>query len=822
MINNQAEEMPSPQAAEAATPKGADKEQKFSCFRSCTVSVKYADLSSKELLRLLKKDTDVVQKTKQARELLAKGDKDGYGRMKREKFEAFTPNAYFESKRGKNEPYSLGLEYMGFDWDHILREKIPEMKDLLISHPIVSFICESLSGEGIHVLVRVKNKTDENFTAVYRMIGEMLSLIIGYNYDPACNDVARLFIISHDADAKCKMVENPFDAEKWYRENQKQITLFTEIDKQSNTKMNERLDKYLDAADLDARMIPGQRHSTLLACVNNLNRAGFDRAEVKVKLTSRYEEPDFTSDEIGKIVDYVYDHNSADFGINNRNNGKGQNGQKGQKRQDVPNSSATSEMVDEEDYFAQVHVERPDVTNFRDKLPKLLQEAIDESKPGDIQWAELLTGMSVFSAMPLDLTFWEEDECGVQFSVMWYGESSSGKGRIKEARDFFKFYERGVRKEQMEKEILPSQEALKKYEQCIEEYKEKKKEDKKAECNCGEKPVVPTAYTLLVSPNTSESQLIKRLSMNDPYTTVRIVEEIGTINDKSKKDYGPSKSNLRGGLEGGAMDVDYKSGSYGVEHARLVDIVAGTPAANQEFLDNQEDGLYARYIYLPLDEKSEYRRLSPHIGRRNKKFWMAMENRIDAFRGYCCQSHRVVKFDKRVMDIIEDELELLNNAYAYYGNPAFISYIRRFRKFAMKMCCILEFMKAYDNNMPVAYETKENPYELSCSVEIAELVTSWISYLIYAACRIISPLKKNKVRSLNKEDYNTHLLYKKLGCVFTTQQCMAMAGELGINERTARRRIKKWCDSGKIVKISQGVFRKVECLETLEGEQEKV
>ena len=138
----------------------------------------------------------------------------------------------------------------------------------------------------------------------------------------------------------------------------------------------------------------------------------------------------------------------------------------------------------------------------------------------------------------------------------------------------------------------------------MEEYKAKKQKERETPCDCGEKPIVPEEKKLQLPISTSESRFAMRLAANEPFHTFRYTEEMGAVYDNNKKDYGISRSNLREGLEGGRFAVDYKESGYvGTDHAKWVDMLAGTPSAAQQYLNNQEDGTPARYEYLLLGSK---------------------------------------------------------------------------------------------------------------------------------------------------------------------------------------------------------------------------
>ena len=746
----------------------------------------------------------LAEMTRLARQY-GKGSKE-YDAIKKQ-MPAFTPAAAFPEGRKSSNPH-IYTGMVAIDLDNVPEMDMERIRTKLKDDPHVCCVCQSLSGKGYHIFIFMDGLSDTNYKEAYMTVTDYYSCLLRYPADPSCKDNTRLMILNHDPDAYVNR-----NAEAW------NVTDFLEVThyiKNLNFSIDMSLNTYLDVVDGNLNMIAGNRHNVLISIVPSLNRAGFDREEVKQELTLRYAESDFTESEISEIVDFVYDRNLSEFGCNKREVQERQNGQKGQESQiDFPA---------EIDFFEPVHEERPEFESFRDQLPTLVSLCIPKEDSNDIKWAKLFSSIAVFGAMVPFVTFWEEKESHLNSSVIWVGESGTGKGDIMKIRNVFKFYADAVHADQQENIIPPLKEAHRQWENCMEEYKaQKRKKGNKNEgeeptyapCDCGEEPIIPEPYRLLVSANTSQTQFIHRLSTNQPYHTVRVEEEIGTITDNSKKDYGVSRSNMRGGLEGGAMSADFKSGTEYVEHAKWTDLIAGTPAAVQSHLDNQEDGSHARYLILPLEPYAGYKRLNLKSPKELKDSMDAMRNRVLTFKTYTDKLHAHVVFDPHIMKILEDRIEYLDRKYREYNISAFRSSIVRKRRQAMCMCSILTVLKASQNNLP-STGTAENPQEIACSEETARLVASWIPYLVYCECQMTATLKKHVVQGIPEEDIQTQALYRQLPCEFKTADLNRIAGALKMTPKTTSRRVKEWQKHGQIMKIHHGKYKKRECTEVVQ------
>ncbi len=766
--------------------------RRFSLFSSCKEGTKAGDMTFGELTNYMARHVYLEEMTQKARACLQAADLTGYERIKRSEVYAVTPNAYFKAGRKNGDLHTYSTGVMMFDWDHIEGD-VGALIERIVTHPSICLVSKSLSGHGVHAFARVEGIRDDNFKTVYSAIGSQLEALAGYPFDRQCNNFSRLMVLAHDPDLRVRNDAEPFQADLLLPRDSR--------DAEATPVASDEVTRYLAAAEANLNLSEGNRHSTLVSLASGLNRKGFVVEKVVPVLVERYAQAGFGEQEIASTVRDVYRRYAVDFGVNR----KVMEAEDGSKVQKCQKCQKVHSAPDSDTYMQAVACERPLVESFREQLPRLLQDAIDESQSPDVQWAMLLAGLSAYSAMPIDVHFMEEDECYLPISCIWVGESTSGKGRIKVAADIHRLFAKAVAKDFEANEIIPAKSRLKEWEARQEAIRKLKEE---VEGGWDERPLVPENKFLQTSMSTSESQFVRRLLMNQPYTTLRFTEEIGTVCENTKRDYGVSRSNLRAGLEGGRMSLDYKDGGFiCVDNARMVDLYAGTPGAFQQFIDNQEDGLSHRFLYAVLDYNPSYKRL--RTGKRmDRAFWEAMEGRIRTFKVNCENHHLDILFSPPVMDLIEDLLEDLCKRYACYANPSFLSYIRRMRKKAMQLCALLTFMQACEENLPYGGYTEEKPRQIDCPLPVARLVVSWIPYLVYTAARMIAPLRKNETAEVKLEDLKTEQLFDALPADFSSEEFELVASRLQISRSTAIRRRRIWLENGVLVRISHGKYQK--------------
>ena len=796
--------------------------QKVTVFRCCKSKTVDETKSLDDIFNVIKTGgyiagcENLKEYTETGRRLLNEGNAPAYKVFKESRMPAIMTNALFDKGRKSTDPHSFQeVQYVMFDidkmedvvlWLEDLHEN-PSKYDMFYAAYI------SLSGNGLHILVAVRGLTDENFKDCYKHIASEIEIHYHLSVDMSCCDIARLCILSYDPNIFINEQAEVWDAQE-IMNTLKMFELIPDEEKEILTQEsnNKGLAPYIEKMNI--QMVEGSRHNTIVAAAGKLNRAGFDKEAVKMELR-QFVEPGFEEKEINSIVDSVYKNWKEEHG-------KGRKKWEEERRQNLRNGQFGQNgqytlQIDEEKFFSHIWEKQPEITDYESCLPKLIWNAVDRNKPEDIQWALLQSGICAFSAMIPHLTIeYDGSIRWAQYSCMWIGDSGSGKGKITDISRIHNAYALTIEREFRENVIRPAQQTVDEWNKCMEEYKAKKQKERETPCDCGEKPIVPEEKKLQLPISTSESRFAMRLAANEPFHTFRYTEEMGAMYDNNKKDYGISRSNLREGLEGGRFAVDYKESGYvGTDHAKWVDMLAGTPSAAQQYLNNQEDGTPARYEYLLLGSKGFMRDYSKSFLGANG--WMEYESKIATFALRTKDVYARVDFSREVEDIIYDQLEKSFNKYAIYSSTAIASYIKRNVLMTMKKCAILTFLKAYEEGELIHVESNPNsPIHLKCSKETAQMVASWLPYLFYCAARVIFPLKKNTTRSIAAEDLATQELYNNLPCVFTTEEMNAKAQEIGMNVKTAQRRRDGWLEvqPALIVRICKGKYRKLNCQET--------
>lgn len=755
-----------------------------------------------------KKSELLKERTEKIRQYLAEQNEQKAKELKI-KLPCVTFSACFSgARRSTCDHEETGLIFI--DFDHLTDE---EMKSVLEKVKQISYVVmawKSVSGDGLHLVVLLPEtgKFAQYYPLAWQCMKKDFSMAAS-KMDESCKDIARCSFLNYDPNVYTNWKAQPMPIslpnscadEESEGIDANEIMNFESFFNKIGME-TDNLKKYLDKVDLSCPMTKGSRHNTLISRILPfLNKAGFDKQEVIDELVRRYQEPDFGDSEIIRAVNDVYRYNQHEFGINKKKSfdPKSQKGQKGQIE------------VDETEILNDFHSDMPDIKSFKSDLPGLIRSFMDEKQKEDIQWALLMSLISAYGGMAMNTVFQSDKIHHPLMSVIWTGESGAGKGQLHLVQKVVSLHEALVQDIEKKKnqKMGPARKewpsTRKKNPMCkTERLKLKKMEIEK---NAQYIEDDETKH-LIISPHTSESQFLYRLSKNDPYTTFCFTEEVGNAVNNREQKYGISSACWRVVLDGTPTSKDFgNSGYIYVGNPRCTANIAGTKSAVQKFIDNQEDGLFARFIYVLITDDFTYKRLADTYC-PDTSFWKQIEASIADYTQYCLRMYTQVLFDEECMKVLEDVLENMNKICALHNNPALRSYVHRMRNFAMSMCTTLMMLSAFENQVLAENTTSEQPLEISCSLETAKLVASWLPYIFYSACQIILTLPKGRILGLEGTDLTTQQLYKSLPDEFATSMMMKKAEELGMNQKTAQRRLENWVNSRAVTKLRHGVYQK--------------
>ena len=284
---------------------------KFSLFDNVH-STTPTTVSLLEVMRKITVDPMVRDLTEKCRRAYAMGDEKSAERYKM-MLPCFAPACVFEG--GKKQENIVG--YTGFvliDFDHIPADKVEEVQAKLRAYGFTFMSYLTARGHGEHVLCKVVYTGDEEdlkrlhddpkymkeqYMRAFEMVNKHYSELLGLDYDPKCKDPGRLSIIAHCLNAHINPDATPFEIklEKKRKPGRpRKVPTAQEAEGYVLKSLKEQGAKYER----------GDRNDYLYKASSEMNRYGVSLDDCMAWAVEKYEDTDFTSEEITATVRSAY------------------------------------------------------------------------------------------------------------------------------------------------------------------------------------------------------------------------------------------------------------------------------------------------------------------------------------------------------------------------------------------------------------------------------------------------------------------------------------------------------------------------------------
>lgn len=772
-------------------------DQEFSCFKNLHVEVSSEYLPLGDIHKFIKYGDNIYpdchplkEQTLLARQRLAEGDKAGYDQLKKQ-LPAITPHAYYPAGRGKESEHELSGVMM-LDFDHLDENEMKAQLESSKKLPSVILACKSLSGKGVHILIRYTPMAEEQFGLCYKALSEYAERVLGKTPDPACKNINRLMIINYDPDVYYNPEALPFDFSWVIWSNNPANKEFFMMDE------NERLSRYLAASSGNLNFTEGNRHNEAVKLVGSLNRAGFEESHVEQELCRRYAEPGFPAEEIKSIVRSIYKDDASLHGINRKEftpkTDKWTNGQ-------LASSENTIEEPDEEDVL---RTPCPDPETAREYIPKeFYTHAVDPEDSREVSFASSLSLLCVLGAMMPNVScrISRSEPVSPFLYVAITGPAASGKSLIKRAAYLFAIHCSKIEEEsQAEYDKLAAEH--KAWKECM------KKQAKEEDCDCGTEPQQAKPIKLLLSTHISESKLTELMANNPFYPTLLYDTELDRVMETKEFPLSPI---LRQAYEGEPFSSHtHAHGSMSVKDPKLALLVSGTPAQLSRFCKNKEDGMASRIltVFLPETPYKPITPLTPEMYHEADQKEEALRMFTLTFSNLLRQKKIAFTLDEEGMNAINGYFEEVSRRYADYGSNPLDSFLRRLRSMVIRMCMIIAVCDLYQKN-----SLTDGIHELPA--EIIKTVLGWCNYLIEQHIRLLSILPENEPTGNGKE-LKYKAAFELLPCEFTLDTAKEVYKNVAnVSDKTAQRQLKNMIKAGLLEQPRHGTYKKKNCPDSL-------
>lgn len=155
--------------------------------------------------------------------LLASNNKAYADAIKKKRIPAFAPAAFMFDGKGRNNVIGLtGICFL--ESDHMDLTKIEETMQKLENDPHVLLALRSVSGDGLHILIKYAfdgmeipnysamsvDMMNRTYGAVFELLRDRYCQTLGITIDKSGSNMERLCIISYDPNLYCNLLAEPY------------------------------------------------------------------------------------------------------------------------------------------------------------------------------------------------------------------------------------------------------------------------------------------------------------------------------------------------------------------------------------------------------------------------------------------------------------------------------------------------------------------------------------------------------------------------------------------------------------------------------------
>jgi hypothetical protein len=183
------------------------------CIFNNVIQSNPQETTLEEIVRVMQTSKRLEDLCRQRKKYIKMGNKMKADHIKKKMLPAFSPIAYyFGGKRREDVIWLTDICFL--DYDHVEEEKLTQAIQALRKDEHTLLACRSVSGDGLHLLIRYKFQNREhpgienmtcnrmNFTygSVFKTISRHYAKIMDFPIDKQGSNMERLCIISYDSD----------------------------------------------------------------------------------------------------------------------------------------------------------------------------------------------------------------------------------------------------------------------------------------------------------------------------------------------------------------------------------------------------------------------------------------------------------------------------------------------------------------------------------------------------------------------------------------------------------------------------------------------
>lgn len=312
----------------------------------------------------------------------------------------------------------------------------------------------------------------------------------------------------------------------------------------------------------------------------------------------------------------------------------------------------------------------------------------------------------------------------------------------------------------------------------------------------------PKVNLKIVPGNVSCSKLYSHLA-NTNYGILIFESEVDSLSSMLKQDWGNFSDVLRKAFHHEKLSLSRTTDDLilEVEEPKLSVILSGTKNQLQPLIKSTENGLFSRFLYYYFDNKSEWKNISPEGSEidYNYEFDLLSGQLFDL---YGVLVERIdnpieVKLGEIHWDEFNSEMKKIHDLLSVEGQEYFSSSVKRHGLILVRLATTLSILRNFPNIREKQFlDIGEIDFTIALSIVKTTIYHSLEVYYLLEDKKSKLPLNEFKIlEGLNEE--------------FQRAEAIQLADSLKVPQRTADEYLKRWVENNIVIKISNGIYKKV-------------
>ena len=670
---------------------------------------------------------------------------------------AFTPSGKFNTVR-KAEALEEYSQVIHLDFDKLEYTDLEPCFKRITECPYTLAAFLSPSGNGFKVFVKVGSNAQQH-TKAYLDVQAYYENLLDIPADAHCKDITRLCFVSHDENAYTNLNAIVFElaGEPSHAERSvEQAVNFTNNKYSYNN---------------------GSRNAYIFQLACNCNRYGIQEDKVQEYVEANFQHE--TPQELSKTIASAYKNNVADF-ARFANNAKRKVAKEVLKEEDNIDYLKTTPTIPEETIQL---------------LPNILKEGANAFATNARKRDVFLTSAFciISGCLPNVNGVYDQERVFPHLFSFVIAPAASGKGVLKNAKTLGDEIHKKLKEQ--------TDEATKKYEADLEEYKSALQKRKKDD-PMPEKPEKPEYKILFIPANTSQAKILELLVATEGQAVI-CETEADSMSGTKKQDWGDYSAILRSAFHHEKVSVARKTDNLLIEIPRpkLAVSLSGTPAQVPKLIESAEDGLFSRFLFYAFKNDIVWRDPSPQpngivytdlFERLSIEFQQAAE--------FLQQSNTIVELTSAQWQKLNKAFEgKLNDVALFTGEDA-ACIVYRLGLILFRFCMIFTALRKYENG--------EMTEIMICTNDDFKAALSLSDVYLEHSLLMFNNLIEQKESPTYKMPNHKRRLFSELPETFKRQEAIEIGKSLGMQDRSVDSFLRDGLGV-RLEKIKSGLYKKV-------------